>query len=81
MNDVELVVKAMREIEVILSEHIEPDHVQDPERAVNRIFEAIDRPGVQTAVRRLHGEKAPLRLFSGDWRETKSRPPEASGAG
>jgi alpha-D-ribose 1-methylphosphonate 5-triphosphate synthase subunit PhnH len=62
MNDVELVASAMREIEIILSEHIEPDHVQDADRAVSRIFDAMDRPGVQAAVRRLRGEKAPLRL-------------------
>jgi len=62
MNDVELVASAMREIEIILSDHIEPDHVQDPEGAVNKIFEAMDRPGVQAAVRRLRGERAPLRL-------------------
>jgi alpha-D-ribose 1-methylphosphonate 5-triphosphate synthase subunit PhnH len=62
MNDVELVAGAMREIEIILSEHIEPDHVKDADRAVSRIFEATDRPGVQAAVRRLRGEKAPLRL-------------------
>lgn len=81
MNDVELVVSTMREIEIILSEHVEPDHVQDADRAVSRIFEAMGQPGVQAAVRRLRGEKAPLRLFSGDWRETKSPPPGASGAG
>lgn len=81
MNDVELVVSTMREIEIILSEHVEPDHVQDADRAVSRIFEAMDQPGVQAAVRRLRGENAPLRLFSGDWRETKNPPPGASGAG
>jgi hypothetical protein len=62
MNDVELVAKVMREIEIILAKHIEPDHVQDPEGAVNEIFDAMDQPGVQAAVRRLRGEKAPLRL-------------------
>lgn len=81
MNDVELVASAMREIEIILSEHIEPDRVQDADRAINRIFEAIDRPGVQAAVRRLRGEKAPLRLFSGDWRETKKPATGSTGAG
>jgi hypothetical protein len=59
MNDVELLAKAMREIE-ILSKHIEPDHIQDPEGALNEIFDVMDQPGVQAAVRRLRGERAPL---------------------
>jgi hypothetical protein len=45
MNDVELVAGAMREIEVILSQHIEPDHVQDAEGSVNRIFDANGSAG------------------------------------
>ena len=32
MNDVELVASAMREIEIILSKHVEPDHVRDAGR-------------------------------------------------
>jgi alpha-D-ribose 1-methylphosphonate 5-triphosphate synthase subunit PhnH len=63
MSDVELVASTMHEIEIILSEHVEPDHVQDAEGAVNKIFDAIDRPGVQAAVRRLRGENAPLKLI------------------
>jgi len=62
MNDIALVAKAMREIEIILAKHIEPDHVQDLEGALNEIFDVMDQPGVQVAVRRLRGEKAPLRI-------------------
>jgi len=36
MNDVKLVARVMREIEIILSDHVEPDHVQDPEGAVKQ---------------------------------------------
>ena len=32
MNDVELVASAMREIEIILSKQVEPDHVRDAGR-------------------------------------------------
>jgi hypothetical protein len=62
MNDVERVTTAMREIESILSEHIEPGHDQNPELTIERILVAMDRPGVQDAVRRLRGEMANLRL-------------------
>lgn len=62
MNDVERVVAAMREIEVILSEHIEPGHKQDSDKTIGRIFEAMDRQGVQDAVGRLRGDRAKLKL-------------------
>lgn len=44
MNDVKLVANAMREIEIILSEHVEPDHLRDAAGAVNKIFDAMDWP-------------------------------------
>jgi hypothetical protein len=61
ITDIERVTAAMREIESILSEHIEPGP-RDPERTIDRIFVAMDRPGVQEAVERLSGKRAKLRL-------------------
>jgi hypothetical protein len=62
MNDVERVTRAMREIEVILSGYIEPGHKQDAEGTVERIIEAMDKPGVQKAVARLRGEGSRLKM-------------------
>jgi hypothetical protein len=62
MTDTTRVIRTMREIELILAEHTQPGHKQNCEETINRILEAMDKPGVQESVERLSGRSRPRRI-------------------
>jgi hypothetical protein len=62
MRDIDALVQTVREIELILAEHIEPGHRQDCAATVDRIFAAMDRHNVTGAVERLEAGFGVLRV-------------------
>ena len=56
MRDVDVLIQVFVEIEMILAEHIQPGHQQDPEAVIEGIFRVMDRADVSAAVERLRSD-------------------------
>jgi hypothetical protein len=56
MRDVDTLIQVFVEIEMILTEHIQSCHRQNPGAAIDDIFRTMDRAEVSAAIERLaHG--------------------------
>jgi hypothetical protein len=53
MRDVDVLVKAIQQIDLILAEHIEPGHLSDPQDTIDRIFAVMDKNGAVNAADRI----------------------------
>jgi hypothetical protein len=62
MRDVDTLVQTIRQIEMILSEHIEPGHSQDAAVTVERIFLVMDQHDAAGAADRLAAGFGVLRV-------------------
>lgn len=54
MTDQQILVDAIERAGVIIAEHIEPGHAQDPEQTVNRLIAVLDTQNVAGAIERLN---------------------------
>jgi hypothetical protein len=53
MTDQQTLIDAVERAGVIIAEHIEPGHAQNPEQTVNRLIAVLDTQDVAGAIERL----------------------------